>query len=193
LEGSQSSSNPERHNSDSTCRRGDKLLDKRARAKAYAEKIAKLELFVDKVKTKTASWDDARNFARVLNEIAMQTFDEALASRWVWGDKKGYMQMFRGIYSMAMATVESHLNLCEQIENLNKAVIDLSDKMGKNQVLTNEQKQTLDNIKESLQERMNKILDSPAVKLANQMIQESESARKRLDKTRQDVIHDSVV
>ncbi|MGA2309684.1 MAG: hypothetical protein ABSG57_09080 [Candidatus Bathyarchaeia archaeon] len=93
--------------------------------------------------------DEVRAFSRNLCQNTIQTFDDALKSRWIRKDKRANLTMFRAILQMQATDSDIIYQILDQIDELRKTVIYLGKKAESTQGKTQELTEALSKLKHS--------------------------------------------
>lgn len=156
-------------------------MDKRTDAKEEVKKLER-QLYGE---SPVLDFAKARQLMQASTKETLEELDGVINSRWTWGNQKAYLKMFQAIIKLNAQSSESIVNLFELLNDYRQAILLIAV--------------DLENLKEKLKDvdaikaNTAKILQSPAVRQITQILQDSEDALKKLDKTRQDILRDSVV
>lgn len=126
-----------------------------------------------------------RQRMQATTQKALEELDRGINSRWIRGDRKAYFKMFQAMIKQDAQSSENIVNLFELLNDYRQVILLIAV--------------DLENLKEKLKDvdaikvNTTEILQSPAVRQITQILQDSEDALKKLDKTRQDILRDSVV
>jgi hypothetical protein len=136
--------------------------------------------------TEHPTFDDMRNFVQKSNQELIQTFDDALKSRWLWGKQRTNLKMIRSLIILHTTSKIDSLNVWEYIGKLDNAVRVLSDEIGKVKGISKKDY-------EKLQKKMDALLENPAVKIVADILARNEEATNKINARREKLIRDSVV
>ena len=122
----------------------------------------------------------------------LAAIDEKINSRWVRGDKKGYLKLFRTLLASDMSTTMLLYSLCESIES--QLAIDVTFGQILDQISRQVErlKGTTKEI-ENLKSKIDDIMNSPAVQELMKAIQNMKNAAEKLDQNRRQIVRDSIV
>jgi hypothetical protein len=98
------------------------------------------------------SYDEIRAFIENLFEDTLKEFDKTINSRWTWGNRKRLLGITRGLFSMHLRSIILSVDIGEEVDRLNKAVVLLDEKIEKNQIKSKELEDVLSKIKITLAE-----------------------------------------
>jgi hypothetical protein len=183
MERSQSSRNPKRHDSNSACGGGDKLLD-------TGKNEGKAE--VDNITETPISYDTLRAELQSTTQESLARIDNLLKSRWIWGDKKWYLKMFRALIADSAHQLMVIMSLNEQMDNqyeINANYLEILRKFGKE---IGNLKGTTKEIQD-LKAKMDELLNSPEVQEIHNAIQNMRKVAEKRDRNREKILRDSIV
>jgi hypothetical protein len=132
------------------------------------------------------TFDDMRDLVEKRSKHTSKLFDDAINSRWTWGNNKSNLEMFRELMVLISSNQLDRLDIWEYLSNMDKAIRLLSDEIGKMKGVS---KKDFDNLKA----KMDKLLESPAVKTLSNILNRNEEAIKKINARREKLIRDSVV
>lgn len=124
------------------------------------------------------SFDEIRAFIRNLFEDALKDFDKKINSRWTWGNRKRFLQIARGFFSLHLHSAILSLDISEEVDRLNRTVVLLGEKIEKNQVQSKELEDILSKIKITLAE--------PRIAKVAEIMEQIERRMKESDKAVRD-------
>jgi hypothetical protein len=110
-------------------------------------------------------------------------FNDAINSKWTSGKTKFYYEMFQMFIEQHGRVTHNFLYLVEWVNNLKEAMTTLWTEV-----------QHIKGIDiGNVTQRMNKLLDEPAVQIVGKMLEDEQEAIKKIDERRRKLIKDSVV
>jgi len=161
-------------------------LDTAEAEREAAEKVRKtLMQYFGKEKP---SFDEIRQVSRAMHKKTIKLFDDALKSRWMFGDKRFDFRMFKDILVMEASTDETILAILERIDNLNKTTTLLGEMIIENQKFTQEKtaelNESLSKLKTTLSEpriaKVVEILEKIDIQMDTQVDKRTQENKKAL-------------
>lgn len=134
----------------------------------------------------SGSFDEARRYNEEVAQSLFQTFDKQIKSRWLSRKDKDYLKLFRWIFTEQKKMADVLTNLSEWAYGFKNMLFSVFVEIELTKGLTQKDIGTI-------KSRMDKILESPAVKQLEKILADNEEALNKLDKTRQEIVRDSVV
>ncbi len=89
--------------------------------------------------TENPSYDDMRKYAKKYYQGLLEKINGSLKSRWVWGNRRSMLLMFKGTVEMIALDQDNILELYGYVDKLNHAVLSLNDTMQRNQGKTSKE------------------------------------------------------
>jgi len=121
------------------------------------------------------TYDEIKRFMKQIHQNTLDELDKTIKSRWVWGDKKQFLIVTRGLLSIGGRNFESIVDVWEDIDRLNRTTVLLGDAIKKNEKTTNELDDALSKLKTTLAEpRIAKVAE--LMELIEKKVQESGKA-----------------
>jgi hypothetical protein len=91
----------------------------------------------------SASWDEIRKYISDKYQELIGTIDKTLESRWVWGNTRSNLQVFKGLIMADESNCLNIIDTLEFIEELSKAVSLLGEQQEKYQTKSKELEEVL--------------------------------------------------
>jgi hypothetical protein len=135
-------------------------------------------------------FDEARKHNAQVMQAILHSLDVKINSRWILGKDKDFFKLFRYILvqQKEMADIISSTNESISIwaYSIKQTLFNLFLEIELTRGLTEKNIGTV-------KSRMDKILESPVVKQLESIMHDNEEALKKLDKTRQQILDDTIV
>jgi hypothetical protein len=135
--------------------------------------------------TENPTYDDIRSVIKKHYQELLADIDKSLKSRWVRGNTRSMLMLFKGTVKMIAIDQESIIDLSEYVDTLNRAILSL------NNIVNMTKNKDLGDLKDVAKQQ--KELNEINEKLKVQMEQEKLLAFQRIDKIRQELLRDAVV
>ncbi|HEX9262594.1 MAG TPA: hypothetical protein VF893_08725, partial [Candidatus Bathyarchaeia archaeon] len=132
---------------------------------------------------KNIDFDELRRGNMESTKEMYAVFDNAINSKWTPGKTKFYYEMFQIFIEQNGRATHNFLYLVEWVNNLKEAITTLWTEI--------QQIKGVDI--ENVTERMNKLLDEPAVQIVGKILEDEKEAIKKIDERRRKLIKDSIV
>lgn len=132
------------------------------------------------------SFDEARKHNEQVAQSIFQSLDKRINSHWTSRKDKDYLKLFRYTIAEHKKMTDVVMNLAEWAFDFKQALfgvfleIELTKGLAQKDIGT-------------IKSRMDALLESPAVKQLEKIINDNEEAFKKLDRTRQEILRDSIV
>ena len=147
---------------------------------------------IDKVVEPIQDIDLMQRNAQSSSQNTLATFDKLIKSRWIWGDKKKYLRIFRAIIAENAVRDQALFNLFRIVNIQNRLDSRLLNELVRIAKIVDGLKGTPKEIQD-LKSKTNELMNSPEVRLIGKILHDNEEALMKLDKTRQEILRDSIV
>jgi hypothetical protein len=143
------------------------------------EKIEKIKQMGKENTLSDADFDTLRRDNWESTQETMAVFDKAMKRRWTSGTTKFYYEVFKDFLETQGAITNNLLYLMQWYIDLRDAIVELSTEMqSKGMALT---------------EKMNKILENPAVQIITEILENDKKRIEEINKRREKLIKQTVV